>query len=103
MTSSARREGTPAWAPDHRRIAFVGGNRTLVWLDTITGIRHRVTLVPPRFEGIDAGIAGLRSPDGRRVVFSTTTLTGEHRHRPRSARSLRRRGRCGATLGAART
>ncbi len=76
LTSSVRRERTPALAPDHRRIAFVGGDRTLIWLDTVTGIRHRVAHVPRRFEGIDAVSW---SPDGGRVAFSTTTLTGAHR------------------------
>ena len=37
LTVSIRRERTPSWSPDHRRLAFVGGNRTLVWLDTVTG------------------------------------------------------------------
>lgn len=76
LTDSFRDEHTPAWSPDHRRLAFVGGNRTLAWLDTVTSIRHRVARIPPRFEGIDA-LAW--SPDGSRVVFSTTTVTGEHR------------------------
>jgi Tol biopolymer transport system component len=76
LTSSVRHERTPAWSRDHRRLAFVGGNRALVWLDVATGIRHRVVRVPPRFEGIDA-ISW--SPDGSRLAFSTTTLTGEHR------------------------
>jgi dipeptidyl aminopeptidase/acylaminoacyl peptidase len=76
LTSSPRVERTPAWAPDHRRLAFVAGNRNLIWLDTVTGIRHRAARVPPRFEGIGAVSW---SPDGRRIAFSTTTLTGEHR------------------------
>ncbi|MGZ5289268.1 MAG: TolB family protein [Actinomycetota bacterium] len=76
LTSSVRHEDTPTWSPDHRRIAFVGGNRTLIWLDTLTGIRHRVAHLPPRFERIGA-VAW--SPDGGRVAFSTSTLTGEHR------------------------
>lgn len=76
LTVSIRRERTPSWSPDHRRLAFVGGNRTLVWLDTVTGIRHRVVHVPPRFEGIDA-VAW--SPDGGRLAFSTTTVSGLHR------------------------
>jgi hypothetical protein len=76
LTSSVRQEDTPTWSPDHRRVAFVGGGRTLIWLDTITGIRHRVAHLPPRFEGIDA-VAW--SSDGGRVAFSTTTVTGLHR------------------------
>jgi Tol biopolymer transport system component len=76
LTVSIRRERTPSWSPDHRRLAFVGGNRTLAWLDTVTGVRHRVAHVPRRFEGIDA-VAW--SPDGARLAFSTTTVTGLHR------------------------
>jgi TolB protein len=76
LTDSPRIERDPAWSPDHRRVAFVAGNRSLVWLDTMASIRHRVVRIPPRFEGIGA-VAW--SPDGSRLVFSTTTETGEHR------------------------
>ena len=76
LTDSVRREHVPAWSPDHRRLAFVGGNRTLAWLDIVSRVRHRVVHVPPRFEGIDA-VAW--SPDGSRLAFSTITVTGLHR------------------------
>jgi len=73
VTDTAALERMPAWAPDHRRLAFVAWERRLLWLDTHAGVRHDIVRVPARFEGIDA-VAW--SPDGRRLAFSTTRDAG---------------------------
>lgn len=73
LTDTQRREHRPAWSPDHHRIAFMLGRRSIAWLDVVSGERHRVIDVAKRFERIDALTW---STDGTQLAYATHTLRG---------------------------
>ncbi len=69
VTDTPARERLPTWSRDHRRLAFVTWDRSLVTLDLRTGVRRQIVRVGGRYDGIEA-VAW--APDGTRIAFATS-------------------------------
>lgn len=67
LTDTAAREGNPAWAPSHRRVAFVEGDRQIEILRLGTGTTRSIARLPAKFDDVQA-LAW--SPDGRRIAIA---------------------------------